>query len=172
MKSHQLINQDSGDFEYYTPIEIVNAARALMGGIDLDPASSEEANTRIGASTIFTLADDGLSKPWLGRIWLNHPFNRGGNKAWIEKLIREWGEGRTEQACCITFASTSEQWFRPLMQFPQCFLSPRTNYLLPDGTVKRGVTKGSVVTYLYPHESVSPNEDMQAVFRVLGTVKW
>ena len=29
----------------------------------------------------------------------------------------------------------------------QHFLSPRTNYLLPDGTVYRGVTKGSVVTY-------------------------
>jgi hypothetical protein len=52
------------------------------------------------------------------------------------------------EACCITYACTSEQWFQPLHRYPQCYLSPRTNYLLPDGTVKKGVTKGSVVTYL------------------------
>jgi hypothetical protein len=46
----------------------------------------------------------------------------------------------------ITYACTSEKWFQPLLQKPQCFLSPRTNYYLPDGSVKKGVTKGSVVT--------------------------
>ena len=51
-------------------------------------------------------------------------------------------------SCCITFASTSERWFQPLFAYPLCFLHPRTNYLLPDGSPKRGVTKGSVVAYL------------------------
>lgn len=40
MKAHRLINQDSGDVEYYTPTEITEAARRVMGGIDLDPFSS------------------------------------------------------------------------------------------------------------------------------------
>lgn len=34
-----LVNQTSGDFEYYTPVEFVEPGRKLMGGIDLDPAS-------------------------------------------------------------------------------------------------------------------------------------
>lgn len=33
------------------------------------------------------------------------------------------------------------------MRRPQCYLTPRTNYRLPDGTIKKGVSKGSVVTY-------------------------
>lgn len=59
--------------------------------------------------------------------------------------------GAVTEACCITYACTSEAWFRPLLLQLQCFCVPRTNYLLPDGTPKPGVTKGSVVTYFGPN---------------------
>lgn len=148
MNPSQLINQTSGDVEYYTPVEIVNAARDVMGGIDLDPASSAAANERVRATTFFTREDDGLAQRWSGRVWMNHPFGKSTNRAWIKKLVDEYAAENIAQACCITFAATSERWFQPLLQYPQCFLCPRTDYYLPDGTKKRGVTKGSVVTYL------------------------
>jgi hypothetical protein len=162
----QLINQTSGAVEYYTPQPIIEAARTTMGGIDLDPASSVVANERVKASTYFDEADDGLLFPWSGRVWMNHPFGRGLNERWIGKLERESAAGQITAACCITFACTSERWFQPLLRRPQCFLSPRTNYLLPDGSTLRGVTKGSVVTY-YGSE---PNRFAEH-FRHLGTVK-
>lgn len=150
-----LINQTSGDTEYYTPGFLIEAAREVMGtpeslsmsGIDLDPASSLKANQFVKATKIFTIEDDGLSQPWYGNVWLNHPFGRKTNGPWISKLIKSYAEEEILQFCCITFASTSEKWFQPLLPFQQCFLSPRTNYYLPDGTLKRGVTKGSVITY-------------------------
>lgn len=146
--NYQLINQDSGNYEWYTPLPIIEAVRVVMGSIDLDPASSESANRFVEAKTIFTEADDGLSKKWFGNVWMNHPFSRTNNPLWINKLLNEYVNGGVDQACCICYAATSERWFRDLMDFPQCFLYPRTNYYLPDGSVKRGVTKGSVVTYL------------------------
>jgi len=178
--SHQLINQTSGDTEYYTPEFITDGSRLVMGRIDLDPATSKTANHFVKAEHIFTAADDGLTQDWFGCVWMNHPFHQGwkacgpdcqrtsclkidkktgkarghiyhdiaSNSDWIRKYIDEYKVGRVEQACCITYACTSEAWFRPLMRHPQCFLSPRTNYYLPDGTLKAGVTKGSVVTYL------------------------
>jgi len=173
MTSHQLVNQTSGEVEFYTPPVIVDAARKLMGGIDLDPASCVFANLNyVKASGIFTADDNGLSKEWHGRVWMNHPFGKAermcspnctkktcktrgyhadcdkpGNKDWIDKLVHEYSVGRVTEACCITFASTSEGWFRPLLSLPQCYLIPRTNYIGPDGKVKKGNTKGSVVTY-------------------------
>lgn len=144
----QLINQTSGEVEYYTPYEIILAARVAMGGIDLDPASSARANQKVGASVYFDQEFDGLQWDWFGRVWMNHPFGRETNPLWINKLIREYKSGRVKQACCLTFASTSEGWFKPLFQYPMCFLRPRTNFYLPDGSLKKGVTKGSVVTYL------------------------
>lgn len=151
MNAAQLINQTSGRVEYYTPAAIVDAARRTMGGIDLDPASSPAANATVQAGRIFTAADDGLAHAWFGRVWMNHPFGRTTNRPWVSKLVREYRAGRVEQACAITFASTSEAWFQPLFRFPLAFLSPRTNYLLPNGQPLRGVTKGSVVVYLGPN---------------------
>lgn len=166
MDAHQYVNQDSGDYEYYTPVEIVEAARETMGGIDLDPASSATANKSINARHYFTEKDNALSHSWFGKVWLNHPFSRANNPLWIARLVQEWLDCNIEQACCITFSATSEKWFQPLMRFPQCFLSPRTNYYLPDGTRKVGVTKGSVVTYLGPHV-----DHFAHTFERLGAIK-
>lgn len=148
MNNAQLINQTSGEVEYYTPAPIVEAARLTMGRIDLDPASSLRANQTVKAGHIFTEADNGLCLSWFGNVWMNHPFGRTTNPLWINKLVSEYQEGRADQACCITFASTSEVWFKPLFAYPLCFLSPRTNYRLPNGAIMRGVTKGSVVAYM------------------------
>jgi len=70
-----------------------------------------------------------------------------GNANWIDKMVEEYLSGRVTEACCITFAATSEDWFRPLLVRPQCYLIPRTNYLGPDGKPVEGVSKGSVITY-------------------------
>lgn len=168
MTNAQLILQNSGDVEIYTPENIIEAARRTMRGIDLDPASSLLANGRVRATRIYTKEDDGLSdlNPWVGRVWLNHPFSREFNKAWVEKACHEHFMKRASAICMICFASTSEAWFRPLLRRPQCFLSPRTNYLRPDGTVYRGVTKGSVVTYFGPDLAAFARE-----FSPLGEIK-
>lgn len=166
MNASQLINQTSGDVEIYTPGNITDAARLTMGGIDLDPASSPKANERVKALNFFTKEDDGLSLYWHGRIWLNHPFSREHNADWVNKAVSEYEAKRAVEICMITFASTSEKWFRPLLRRPQCFLSPRTNYLRPDGTIYRGVTKGSVVTYFG-----SDVAKFARCFRHLGEIK-
>jgi hypothetical protein len=148
MNAASLINQTSGKTEFWTPQPIIEAARRTMGGIDLDPASSSAANKRVKAGCFFTELHDGLRQDWFGNVWLNHPFGRIANPLWVRKVVWEYKREEVMAITCITFASTSEAWFQPLLEYPQCFLSPRTNYLLPDGSVMRGVTKGSVVTYL------------------------
>lgn len=204
--SHQNINADSGDDEYYTSPIIIEAARATMGSIDLDPASSYKANETVKSKYYWTNQTDALSfRDWkcivkinaresylygAGNVWMNHPFGKGekacklnckkkicktrghhidqdipGNKEWIDRLLSEYKKGNIKQACCITFASTSENWFMKLMQYPQCYLQPRTNYRTPDGKIKRGVTKGSCVTYLGPHV-----DRFYHNFKHLGTV--
>lgn len=147
MKNHQLINQDSGNVEYFTPPEIICAARRTMGGIDVDPATCLTANKTIQATMIYTAEENGLEQEWAGRVWMNHPYARGQNSLWIRKLIDEYQTGFVTQFCCITYQVMSEAWFRPLLDFPQCFPFQRINYYLPDGTIKKGATKGSVITY-------------------------
>ncbi len=198
MNAATLVNQTSGEVEYFTPQSIINAARLTMGAIDLDPASCMMANIYVKAHRFFDKAQDGLKQEWFGRVWMNWPFSKGwracdtechrdscikpnkvtgvarghiyydipSNQDWSDKLMEEIASKRVEQACCITYACTSEKWFQPLLQQAQCYLYPRTNYLLPNGTMLPGVTKGSVVTYFGPNEARFRKE-----FSKLGTVK-
>ena len=116
----------------------------------------------------------GLSQVWEARsLWLNHPFGRyseacregckratcfkrgwhslsarPGSAAWISTLVNSVVTGRVQSAMTITYASTSEDWFQPLADYWQCFLSPRTSYVNEAGAEIKGAPRGSVVTYL------------------------
>lgn len=192
LTSAQRINLTSGETEYYTPPNIIEAARAVMGSIELDPASSAQANARIGAARYFTEEINGLAQPWVTpSLWMNHPYGKSeqkcapncrkktcarrgfhseafkpGNTEWINKLVEEYECGNVKQACCITFASTSEKWFRPLLKQPQCFLYGRISFILPNGEPLRGNTKGSVVTYFGRNVA-----KFAAEFEKLGQIK-
>lgn len=148
MNKAQLINQTSGCVEWYTPPYIIEAVRKTLGLIELDPASSPKANEIVQADKYYTIQDDGLCLPWMGQIFLNHPFGKTDNAIWIKKLVGEYNLGHISEACCITYACTSEKWFQPLFNYPMCFISPRVNYIGVDGKTVKGVTKGSVVTYM------------------------
>lgn len=162
MDNHRLINQDSGEVEYYTPPLITACARKLMGRIDLDPASCAAANMFVRAERYYTREENGLAQPWHGCVWLNWPFSKTDNKKWVQRLVSMYENGCIVQACCISYASTSESWFAPLMRFPQFYFTGRTEYVDAEGKPvmkwnekkermeKSGVTKGSVVTFLPP----------------------
>ncbi|MDP8929537.1 MAG: phage N-6-adenine-methyltransferase [Actinomycetota bacterium] len=67
---HQVL---TGNVEWYTPRPYLDAAVAVMGAIDLDPASCDLAQRNVRAVRYFTTEDDGLRQDWWGRVWLNPP---------------------------------------------------------------------------------------------------
>src|SRR5206468_3298175 len=71
--------------EAYTPPWLVEAARLVLGGIDLDPASCLAAQQVVQAPTWYSAAQDGLAQPWRGRMWLNPPFS--DSLPWAQKAI-------------------------------------------------------------------------------------
>ena len=163
--NHELINQDSGNTEWYTPKEIIEAARKCLGRIDLDPFSCDIANKAVKATDIYTKEDDGFEQQWFGKVWCNHPFSRENNKRIAMKAVNEY-HGNNCEIVMITFAATSEAWFKPLLYRPQCYLHGRTNYYDQNGNKVNGVTKGSVVTYFG-----NDVESFYQAFKHLGTIK-
>ncbi len=66
--------------EWYTPPEWIERVRTVLGGIDLDPTSSEEANETVRATRYYTKTLPGLreSEPWIGpNIFCNPPGSCG-----------------------------------------------------------------------------------------------
>jgi hypothetical protein len=89
----------SGD-DFYTPKEIVDAARNAMGGIDLDPASHWQANRVHKIPKYYHLSRSAHDNPWFGRVWLNPPY--GNNAPWFECIKKYWDAKEVEQLCMIS----------------------------------------------------------------------
>jgi hypothetical protein len=136
----------SESVEWYTPAPYVEAARLVMGGVDLDPASCAAANATVGATTFYTKAEDGLSRPWHGRVFLNPPYGRSCPE-FVAKLEHECMDGNVTAAILLVSAySTETKWFQPLFRRPVCFTDHRLDFHSPAG---RGgsSTHGSAFVY-------------------------
>ena len=138
----------TGENEWYTPAVHLQAARAVLGGIDLDPASSHLANETVGADQIFTIADDGLKKPWSGRVFLNPPYSQPAIANFAEKLASEWQGGNLESAIALTHNYTDTAWFQRLAKACSaiCFTRGRIGFLNPEGK-KAAPTQGQAFFY-------------------------
>lgn len=162
--------------EWYTPAKYIEAARTVMGGIDLDPASCELANQTVKAERYFSQEDDGLAQEWHGRVWLNPPFSTtmkrfGG--AWqgqsiaglfMAKLANEYQTGEVEQAILLTKADPKQNWFHRLWDYPICFAYDRVYFNRPIGNPCRHQF-GTAFVYLGPHEQAFTEQ-----FRQFGTI--
>jgi hypothetical protein len=57
--------------EWGTPIPVIEAARATLGGFDLDPFSSASFNERVKATLFYSA--NAWAAPWFGRVFINPP---------------------------------------------------------------------------------------------------
>ena len=103
--------QLTGDIEWYTPVEYVNAARSVMGSIDLDPASSVLAQQTIQATTYHTIHDNGLVQPWKGTVWLNPPYAAKLISPFVDKLIANLESREVTQAIMLTHCNSDTAWY-------------------------------------------------------------
>ena len=156
----------SESVEWYTPAKYLEAARHVLGAIDLDPASSREANKIVGATNILTRKDDGLAKPWDGRVWLNPPYalidGESSAGKWGAKLIEEYRAGRCTAAVLLVNAVTDAGWFQPLFDFPICFTDHRIEFYTPTGQPRSPVS-GNAFVYFGDH-----TKDFARAFAELG----
>lgn len=100
-----------------------------LGPFQLDPAAADPRPWDCAAVN-YTDADDGLSKPWHGLVWLNPPFDRYQVGAWIRRLA-EHGNG-----IALLHARTEAGWFEPCWEFAASilFMADRIKFCRPDGS--------------------------------------
>lgn len=141
-----------GDVEWFTPPEVSQAARLVMGGIDLDPASTAAANEKVGATSFYTREDDGLALPWHGHVWLNPPFARGLIARFCEKVRNEYCAGHVTEACVLTDSATETRWFQGLATDASaiCFPAGKLKFWHPEKG-KNTTFYGQAITYFGPN---------------------
>lgn len=106
--------EGTGENEWYTPVKYIEAARLVMGEIDLDPASNTQAQSWIKAATFFTKKQDGLSRKWAGKVWLNPPYEQPHIQNFAQKMVDEFAAKHVPEAVMLTHNYTDTAWFHLL----------------------------------------------------------
>jgi phage N-6-adenine-methyltransferase len=144
--SHVSLN--SGENEWYTPPEILDAARSAMGSIDIDPASRDTAQANVRAKRYYAIEDDGLSKKWRGNVWLNPPYGKDVIGLFASKVVAE--RQRYNQAVVLVNNATETAWFNEIASVASaiCFLRGRVKFLGRDGKPANTPIQGQAVLYI------------------------
>ena len=143
------VSANTGEYEWYTPPDIVEAARLTLGTIDLDPATSDEAQKVVQATRYYTQQDDGLSKEWTGRVFLNPPYASG----LVEKFIDKVTTSEIDSAVVVVNNATETRWFQQLATAASamCFPSGRIRFYNPARELKSGPLQGQAIVYIGDH---------------------
>lgn len=151
-KDHNHRAQGTGQNEWYTPAQYIEAAREVLGGIELDPASSDIAQETVQAERYFTIKDDALSKPWAAAsVWLNPPYSQPEIANFIGKLVAELTSGNARSGILLTHNYTDTGWFHAAEKDAAaiCFTRGRVKFVDADGT-ECAPTQGQAFFYYGP----------------------
>ena len=123
---------ENGKEEWLTPPEIIKA----LGGFDLDPCAPIKRPWPTAANH-YTIEDNGLIKPWHGRVWCNPPYGAKTGD-WMARCAEH------RNVTALIFARTeTQQFFKSI--WPKatavCFLQGRLSFYHVNGT--KGGTAGA-----------------------------
>lgn len=122
--------------EWYTPPEYIDMVRAVLGDIDLDPASAVYPQSWIQAKVYYTFqgTKSGSKKaldqqpPWIGNVWLNAPFDN--TAAWTKRMRDEYNSGNMQQGIQLVNSNLGYNWFEEVWrEHTVCFVRDRIAFI-------------------------------------------
>lgn len=163
------VANNSGNNEWYTPSEYIDAARRVMGRIDMDPASSEIANGIVGASAYYTAQDSGLEYSWSGRVWMNPPYASELIGKFTSKLSGHFLSGEVTEAIVLVNNATETAWFQEILSCASavCLVRGRIKFIDMDGNATGAPLQGQAILYMGNNQNLFIDE-----FSKYGKVLW
>lgn len=147
-KSNIIASKWMGDPDSYTPAKYIDAARLVMGSVDLDPASNATAQETVVADRWYGIEQDGLKQQWQGNVFLNPPYSHPEVAHFVEKLCDEYSNGNIRQAILLTNNNTDTKWWHlaASVSTAVCFTLGRINFYKSDGSITQP-TNGQTFFY-------------------------
>jgi len=128
-----LMKNLTGNTEWRTPEKYINSVKDVLGPIDTDPASNDEAQALIQAGIHHNVNDNGLDHSWMGRTFMNPPYSRALIPKFTNKFLSELKCGHITTGIVLVNAATDSKWFHNLINQAQasCFTKGRISFLRP-----------------------------------------
>jgi hypothetical protein len=177
-KTMSNIQLSSRSEEWYTPSHIIDRVHQVLTEVDLDPASSLQANEYIKARRIITKEDNALNISWADQpvtIFMNPPGGKQGNKSMTalfwQKLMDLRDAGLLEHAIFMGFSlehlAVTQSCSYSLCNFPIVIPRKRIRFVSPEGTFN-SPTHSNVICYV--PGLTNETQSFKDVFGDLGSI--
>lgn len=158
--------------EYYTPPKYIESVKKVLGAIDLDPATDLYPQQWIKARFFYVEKDDGLTKPWFGRVFVNPPYSMRNGKSnqmlWSQKLYESWISGEVSEAILLVKAALGYNWFEFLFEhFPVCFTRERISFLTKEKEMPAAKQANAFFYFFRNYDFSSFREEFEQYGRVV-----
>lgn len=157
MKKH--LKTEGKTDTWITPKYITEA----LGEFDLDPCAHTSMPWH-HAKTEFTTKEDGLKQDWLGRVWLNPPFNRYQIGCWMEKMSKH-----KNGVMLIPAATETRRFYKYVWKKASgiLFMDHRPFFVKPSG--KRGSSNSGQAMCLIAYDEINLNSLVNSNLGVVVT---
>ena len=100
-----------------TPIEFVGDVYKFFNGqIDTDPCCNDINNPNVPAKVLYTEETSGLEHPWMGNVFMNHPYS--DSKNWIPYAAHQYECGNATEMVLLIKLDVSTKWWRSIEKYP------------------------------------------------------
>lgn len=160
MNQNMQILASSETQDWHTPSWVIEMVREVLGEIELDPASSVQANEAVKAKRFFDQATDGLRYCWHAEtVFLNPPFGKSGNDSlagiWIERMAKIYRAGCFREGIALTHTRSGYEWWEKLSrEFPICMTRQKIDFIPAAPRTKTSGSKTSQ-TFFYFGKNLS-----------------
>ena len=143
------VGNATGEYEWYTPSIYIEAAREVMGSIDVDPASSEVADKTVKATKYYTIESDGLIQKWEGNVWMNPPYSQPLITDFCNLLIDKYLNGEIKRACVLVNNATETNFYQNMLNHSKavCFIKGRVKFIDKNGESTGAPLQGQTILY-------------------------
>lgn len=143
--------------EWYTPKWLIEA----LGKFDLDPCAAVIPLWKT-AETQYDKNDDGLSKKWFGRVWLNPPYSMPLLEQFVYKMAKH------NNGIALLFNKTDSKMFQDIVfkeATAMLFLRDRIRFYREEGILGNRPVHGSVLIAFGKE-----NAEVLRVCKITGTL--
>ena len=186
------------DVDFVSPIDVLAAATAFFGGqIELDPASSDNANRLVQAQKYFTPQHQGLKQLWKAKSLYLYPprerllgveqppdrllwtkkkrFTKSAQRVWMEEMFRKYTLGEFEEG--LLFLTSTDVALlvaqKVGLDLPLCILKEHPKLRQDDEEFTK-VSTNKIYGFLYYFPSIEHTEkrilEFSSLFSTLGRV--
>jgi phage N-6-adenine-methyltransferase len=103
----------SGQNLWQTPRWLISALTEVLEDFDLDPCAPRRRDNYT-AKRGFTAEDDGLNRPWFGKVFINPPYS--SIAPWISKIAQESASHKVTNLVALVPARTDTNWWHDAMR--------------------------------------------------------